>query len=356
MKKVQLTEQEERKERMEIEKSPLIQTIIRLVEDEQMTAYSIDKYKKSEVPICLSTIVKIIKRCEKYGYIDKEKKEEGKKLRKAQRKGRKGKKQIRCSYVPNGEKTPVMYEEGESLQPQEKDEMLKENFQDTDIIEVINQYISEKEYEKELKLIRARHQLDNITISKDMEEKLKNLEISLVRACKTETAIKMLSAGNDNITAISELTELSKEAVAILKMKLNKSHKKIKFVSLNTREMAINEFLRYKSAYEIQQQFGIGDVEIIDIEEQARYRKLYKAKKQDFQVKQKQDSITRIIVLATKLGIKENAIAKVLKLDTETVKDYLNNAVEADLIKKSELKGISILDYGFSSNEEKTRE
>ena len=348
MKKVQLTEQEERKERMEIEKSPLIQTIIRLVEDEQMTAYSIDKYKKSEVPISASTILKIIKRCEKYGYIDKEKKEEGKKLRKAQRKGRKGKKQIRCSYVPNGEKTPVMYEEGESLQPQEKDEMLKENFQDTDIIEVVNQYISEKEYEKALKLIRARHQLDNITISKDMEEKLKNLEISLVRACKTETAIKMLSAGNDNITAISELTELSKEAVAILKMKLNKSHKKIKFVSLNTREMAINEFLKYKSTYEIQQQFGIDDVEIIDIEEQAR--------KQDFQVKQKQDSITRIIVLATKLGIKENAIAKVLKLDTETVKDYLNNAVEADLIKKSELKGISILDYGFSSNEEKTRE
>ena len=78
MKKVQLTEQEERKERMEIEKSPLIQTIIRLVEDEQMTAYSIDKYKKSEVPISASTILKIIKRCEKYGYIDKEKKEEGK--------------------------------------------------------------------------------------------------------------------------------------------------------------------------------------------------------------------------------------------------------------------------------------
>ncbi len=249
-----------------------------------------------------------------------------------------------------------MYKEDESLQPQEKDEMLKANFQDTDIIEVVNQYISAKEYEKALKLIRARHQLNNITVLKDMEEKLKNLEICLVRACKTETAIRMLSAGNENISAISELTELSKEAVAILKMKLNKSHKKIKFVSLNTREMAINEFLKYKSTYEIQQQFGINDVEIIDIEDQARYRKLYKAKKQDFQVKQKQDSITRIIVLATKLGIKENAIAKVLKLDTETVKDYLNNAVEADLIKKSELKGISILDYGFSSNEEKTRE
>ena len=175
MKKLQLTEQEERKERMEIEKNPLIQTIIRLVEDEQMTAYSINKYKKSEVPICLSTIVKIIKRCEKYGYIDKEKREEGIRLRKAQRKGRKGKKQIRCNYVQCCEETPVMYKEDESLQPQEKDEMLKANFQDTDIIEVVNQYISEKEYEKALKLIRARHQLDNITISKDMEEKLKNL-------------------------------------------------------------------------------------------------------------------------------------------------------------------------------------
>ena len=77
---------------------------------------------------------------------------------------------------------------------------------------------------------------------------------------------------------------------------------------------------------------------------------------ENFQVKQKQDSITRIIALATKLGIKEKAIAKVLKLDTDTVKDYLNNAVEADLIKKSELNGINILDYGFSSNGEKTRE
>ncbi len=350
MKKVQLTEQEER---MEIEKNPLIQTIIRLVEEEQMTSYTIDKYKKSEVPISTSTILKIIKRCEKYGYIDKEKREEGKKLRKAQKKG---KKITYCNYIRDDEKTPVMYEEDESLQPQERVEKLKENFQDTDIIEVVNQYISAKEYEKALKLIRARHQLNNITVSKDMEEKLKSLEISLVRACKTETAIRMLSAGNNNINAISELTELSKEAVAILKMKLNKSHKKIKFVSLNTREMAINEFLKYKSTYEIQQQFGIDDVEIIDIEEQARYRKLYKAKKEDFQVKQKQDSITRIIALATKLGIKEKAIAKVLKLDTDTVKDYLNNAVEADLIKKSELNGINILDYGFSSNGEKTRE
>ncbi len=350
MKKVQLTEQEER---MEIEKNPLIQTIIRLVEDEQMTAYAIEKYKKSEVPISASTILKIIKKCEKYGYIDKEKREEGKKLKKAQKK-RKETTYNKC--LPNGEKTPIMYKKDAPLQLQERVEMLEENFQDTNIIEVVNQYISEKEYEKALKLIRARNQLNNITVSKDMEEKLKNLEICLVRACKTETAIRMLSAGNNNITAISELTELSKEAVAILKMKLSKLHKKIKFVSLNTREMAINEFLRYKSAYEIQQQFGIDDVEIIDIEEQARYRKLYKAKKQDFQVKQKQDSITRIIVLATKLGIKENAIAKVLKLDTDTVKDYLNNAVEADLIKKSELNGINILDYGFSSNEEKTRE
>lgn len=351
-KKIQLTEQEER---MQIENDPLIQTIIRLVEDEGLTAYAIDRYKKSEVPMNITTIAKIIKECEQYGYIDETKRKERIKLRRIQKiEQERGKKRTHYNFIQNGEEIPVMYESNEVMPLNEiksiEQETLKLNGNNINIIEVVNQHISAGEYEEALKFVRARHQFNNITVSKEIEEKLKNLETSLVRACKTQTAIRMLNAGNNNIIAISELTGLSKEIVAILKMKLKKE--KIKFVSLNTREKAISELLKYKSTYEIQQQFGINDVEIADIENQTRYRRMWKKEKQNFEVKVKQDSKTRIIVLATKLGIKEDSIAKELNLDVMTVENYLKDALKVDLIKENELHGINLLDYGISSKRE----
>lgn len=347
-KKIQLTEQEER---MQIENDPLIQTIIGLVENEGLTAYAIDRYKKSEVPMNITTITKIIKKCEQYGYID-ETKRKSRRVQKIEKE--RGKKRTHYNFIQNGEEIPVMYVANERMTSYEarsiEDEVLKENSNHINIIEVANQYISAGEYEEALKFVRARHQFNNITVSKEIEEKLKNLETSLVRACKTQTAIRMLNAGNNNIIAISELTGLSKEIVAILKMKLKKE--KIKFVSLNTREKAISELLKYKSTYEIQQQFGINDVEIADIENQTRYRRMWKKEKQNFEVKVKQDSKTRIIVLATKLGIKEDSIAKELNLDVMTVENYLKDALKVDLIKENELHGINLLDYGISSKRE----
>lgn len=340
----------EKEEKRKLKENPYLQTIIYLVENEGMTANGIGIERKSEIPLSIGTIRKTIKLCEKYGYIDKVKHEKSRKERRVPKKGK-------YRIVKNGEEIPVMYKKNEEISLSElrslEGEIIKANSDNTNIIEIANKYISEEEYEKALKLIRARHQSKNITVSKDMEGRLKLLESSLVRACKIQTASRMLCAGNNNIIAISELTGVSKEILAILKMKLREE--KVKFISLNAREKAVSEFLKYKSTYEIQQQFGINDAELVDIEEQAKYRQLWKKGKRNFEVKVKQDSRTRIIVLATKLGIKKAAIAKALKLNLDEVETYRKIALKVDLIKENELKGINLLDYGISSKREITR-
>ena len=66
-------------------------------------------------------------------------------------------------------------------------------------------------------------------------------------------------------------------------------------------------------------------------------------KKINNEIEIKQDSLTRIVVLYTKLGKKED-ISEILGMKENEIESILNNALETGMIKNNELKGVNLLD------------
>ena len=96
----------------------------------------------------------------------------------------------------------------------------------------------------------------------------------------------------------------------------------------------------------------MSDLEIQDIENQALYRnKKLHSKKHDFEVETKQDSLTRIIVLYTKLGEDKQNISNLLEIQEQEIEDILNKALKAGMIKENELQGINILDFNMGNEQ-----
>lgn len=85
-----------------------------------------------------------------------------------------------------------------------------------------------------------------------------------------------------------------------------------------------------------------------------RYRRIDSNKRDDVQ-EIKQDSKIRIIVLCTKLGIKQELISKVLKITKKEIKEELGKAIRGELIKEEELQGIRILEDPLSDFKEKSK-
>ena len=140
--------------------------------------------------------------------------------------------------------------------------------------------------------------------------------------------------------------------ISIIKMKLEK--KRVKMLPISRREIAISELLKGKNSIYIQNMLNISDLEMIDIENQSKYRQIL-PEKRDFEAQIKQDSVTRVVVLVTKLGKKPEIIAKALNLKLEVVEECLKNALKVGLIKDNELQGIDLLDYGISNDKERAQ-
>lgn len=307
-----------------INENPTVKRIIELVNDENMTSYSISKYKSDEIPLSRQRIDQIINECEEQGLIVRKKKKNEK------------------------EEQEEIPDINEFLNE------VKKIYEVQDGIKVVWKYISIGKYKEALNIIRSRYQSKSGIESKEENENLIKLEKLLVKACKVQTAIMMIKEKHKNIKIedISNSTGLSKEIIAIIKMKLE--NRRVKMLTISRREIAISELLKGKNSIYIQNMLNISDLEMIDIENQSKYRQI-PPKKRDFEAQIKQDSVTRVVVLVTKLGKKPEIIAKALNLKLEVVEECLKNALKVGLIKDNELQGINLLDYGISNDKERAQ-
>ena len=57
-----------------------------------------------------------------------------------------------------------------------------------------------------------------------------------------------------------------------------------------------------------------------------------------------EDSLTRIVVLYTKLGKNKEDISEILGMKENEIESILNNALETGMIKNNELQGVNLLD------------
>ena len=216
-----------------------------------------------------------------------------------------------------------------------------------DIIRFVKHCISIGEYEEAFNIVANRHEIKELTISKQKEESFKKLEVTLDRASKIKQAIQIIKRGNANIEVISDVTGLSKEEVGILQIKVLR--KPIKILNIPQREQAINA-LKKRDPDILQEELGITDFEMEDIKDQFKYRRV--KEKLDFETQIKQDSKIRIMVLFTKLGKSPENIAKMFKTESSTVEKCLESALKAGLVKKNELKGINPLESAIPNFEE----
>ena len=226
-------------------------------------------------------------------------------------------------------------------------------------------------YVQALEVVKSRKQLQKIVDSKNKEITLKRIEKILTEACKIQQATELIKKGNTQTEVVCEVTGLSRDEVNILKIKL--STKSVKLLNVYQREGVIKLLLQDKNAKIIQQKYGISDFEMEDMEEQARYRRIPKGKR-DIQAQIKQNSIIRIVVLYTKLGknveeISEQfnkdidriaekhgkdreEIAPKLKREPKEVEEDIQRALSVGLIKEHELGGIDLLDTKLFQSKE----
>ena len=73
-------------------------------------------------------------------------------------------------------------------------------------------------------------------------------------------------------------------------------------------------------------------------------RKKLHTKKINNEIEIKQDSLTRIVVLYTKLGKNKEDISEILGMKENEIESILNNALETGMIKNNELQGVNLLD------------
>ncbi len=223
---------------------------------------------------------------------------------------------------------------------------------ENDIIRFAKQSIVIGEYTEALNFIRNRHGKQEISISEEKEQALEKLEGSLIKASKVESAIQIIKRGNTNTEILSSIVGLSKEEINILKIQL--SGKPIKLLNMSRREKVVELLLQDKKANLIQRKLGMSDLEMQDIEDEVRYKRLGLNEATPEEVKVKQNTRIRIVILATKLGMKIERIAKVLKIEPEEVEKDIEEALKVDLIKINEVQGIKMLnsqDFKFKELE-----
>ena len=223
-----------------------------------------------------------------------------------------------------------------------KQALQKVPIDENDIIRFAKQSIAIGEYKEALDFIRNRNERQGtISISEEKEQTLEKLERSLIKASKVEEAIQIIKRGNTNTEVLSSLVGLSKDEINILKIQL--SGKPIKLLNMSKRKKVVELLLQNKKASLIQRKLGVSDFEIQDIEDEVRYRRFGLNEATPEEVKVKQNTRIRIVILATKLGMKIEPIAKVLKVEPEEVEKDIEDALKVDLIKINEVQGIKML-------------
>ena len=191
--------------------------------------------------------------------------------------------------------------------------------------------------------IKDKNHFKTGTFSKLDEKNMEKLKTYFNNAEKIKMAMQIIKNGNNNTEIINEVTGLPKEYIDILKIKLNQ--KDVKFLNINKREKIIGLLLQYKNLKELYQKLQMTDLEIRDIEEQTVYRnKKLHTKKINNEIEIKQDSLTRIVVLYTKLGKNKEDISEILGMKENEIESILNNALETGMIKNNELQGVNLLD------------
>lgn len=219
-----------------------------------------------------------------------------------------------------------------------------------DIVNYSKLCIMSGQHGKALSMIRN---LENYKIKSLSEENLENLskiKKYLENVEKVNESVQIIKNGNSNAEVINEVTGLPEEYINILKIRLTK--RKAHLLNINNREKIISLLLQFKNLKELYKKLKMSDLEIQDIENQALYRnKKLHSKKQSFEVETKQDSLTRIIVLYTKLGEDKQNISNLLEIQEQEIEDILNKALKAGMIKENELQGINILDFNMGNEQ-----
>ena len=219
-----------------------------------------------------------------------------------------------------------------------------------DIVNYSKLCIMSGQNEKALSMIRN---IENYKIKSLSEEKLENLskiKKYLEYVEKVNKSVQIIKKGNNNAEVINEVTGLPEEYINILKIRLTKRNAHL--LNINNREKIISLLLQFKNLKELYKKMKMSDLEIQDIENQALYRnKKLHSKKQSFEVETKQDSLTRIIVLYTKLGEDKQSISNLLEIQEKEIEDILNKALKAGMIKENELQGINILDFNMGNEQ-----
>ena len=215
--------------------------------------------------------------------------------------------------------------------------------EDKDIIQFVKIYSINEAYQQALEIVRNRKQMQKIVGTPNKERTLKEIEKVLVQACKIQQATEIIKKGNTQTEVICEVTGLSKDKVNILKMQLLGQKKRL-LLDISMRDKIIDLLAKGKemTVAKIQQDLGMTDLEIEDMEEQAKYRRIPEEKR-DEQAQIKQDSTIRIVVLCTKLGRNPKQIAKLLKKETEEIEEDKEKALQVGIIQESELQGIQLL-------------
>ena len=171
------------------------------------------------------------------------------------------------------------------------------------------------------------------------EERYKQIEKELLKSHSIyKDVILLMEKGNTNTNAISEITGVSEEIIQFLKLRV--SLQKTTFRNITRREKIV-DLMANGTFYNIPELEGAPEIEIRDIENQAKYRSV-PAEKRDFAQEVKQDTKIREIVLLTKVGIKKEIISKKLKLNIEEIDDAIKKGLQVGLIEENQLDGIKL--------------
>ena len=197
------------------------------------------------------------------------------------------------------------------------------------------------EYENGMEFIRTMKDGDNVELSIEEYSKVCDLEKSFVRSINVQRAINLINQGNINTDMIKRQTGMSTEQVNFLKYKLLCD--KIKFPTVQSREEVLKLLPIRQTFEQIQEKFQVSDLEMEDIKEQKKYRNI-RPSNRNVQAQVKQDTLTRLIVLNTKIGKSVEDIATKLDVKPEEVKENIKSALQVSLIKRSQLNGIKLVD------------
>lgn len=209
----------------------------------------------------------------------------------------------------------------------------------TQLINYIRLCVQIRDYERAYNILRNRDKLNLLENTNEDEERYKQIEKELLKSHSIyKDVILLMEKGNTNTNAISEITGVSEEIIQFLKLRV--SLQKTTFRNITRREKIV-DLMANGTFYNIPELEGAPEIEIRDIENQAKYRSV-PAEKRDFAQEVKQDTKIREIVLLTKVGIKKEIISKKLKLNIEEIDDAIKKGLQVGLIEENQLDGIKL--------------